>query len=65
MTTVVQLTRDEIRDAYSFLFDESINTEQLEWVVQEMEGRVNNFIDTLLETVLSDAHENKWDHAVR
>lgn len=50
----VEVTIENIRDAYDYLYDDKMTPEQLEWVEQELEGRVNNFIDQLLENLLSE-----------
>ena len=61
MSTVVSLTIDDIKDAYENLYLEKMDADQLATAVDELEGRINNFIDELMTTILNDIHEEKWE----
>lgn len=61
MSTVVSLTTDDIKDAYENLYLEKMDADQLATAVDELEGRINNFIDELMTTILNDIHEEKWE----
>ena len=61
MKVVAQLTTDDIKDAYENLYLEKMDADQLATAVDELEGRINNFIDELMTTILNDIHEEKWE----
>lgn len=61
MSTIISLTTDDIKDAYENLYLEKMNPDQLATAVDELEGRINNFIDELMLTILDDIHEEKWE----
>ena len=61
MSTVIHLTTDDIKDAYEHLYLEKMDADQLATAVDELEGRINNFIDELMTTILNDIHEEKWE----
>lgn len=63
MSTVIHLTTDDIKDAYENLYLEKMDADQLATAVDELEGRINNFIDELMTNILNDIHEEKWETA--
>ena len=65
MSTIISLTTDDIKDAYENLYLEKMNPDQLATAIDELEGRINNFIDELMTNILNDIHEEKWETVFR
>lgn len=54
MKTVLNLTAEEIQDSYSSNYGEDLTAEQLAKIVDEVQGRADNFLAELLRDLFED-----------
>jgi hypothetical protein len=54
MKTVINLTAEEILDSYSSNYGQDLTPEQLSKIVDEVQGRADNFIAELLRDLFEE-----------